>query len=87
MPAKDIDATGFIDAPMELVRELVQSYVDTGCDTKAMRQIVLFVMSMLTERALVARLTRASSVNIGDCELTMDEARDRIEGLQALPVF
>ena len=60
-------------APMELVGELVQNYVDTGCDTKAMRQIVSFVISVLEERALAARLTRADCVSIGDCELTLDE--------------
>lgn len=74
---------------MELVRELMQSYADTGCDTQAMRQIVSFVISVLEERALAARLTGAGAgcVSIGDCELTLDEARDRIEGLRALPVF
>lgn len=72
---------------MELVREFVQSYVDTGCDTKAMRQIVSFVISVLAERVLAAQLTRAGCVSIGDCELTLDEARGRIEELRALPVF
>jgi len=72
---------------MELVRELVQSYVDTGCDTKAMRQIVSFVISVLEERSLAARLTSTPCIAIGDCSLTMGQAQDRIAGLRSLPVF
>lgn len=84
---EDLDAIGFVDAPIELVRDLVQSYVDAGHDRIAMREIVAFVLSVLTERWLTAMCSGAAIVKIGDCALTLEQAQDRIAGLQALPVF
>ncbi len=83
----DLSAMGFIDAPMKLVSDLVRQYVAAGHDRAAMREIVAFVLSELGERTLTARLTGAACIKIGDCSLTLEQAKDRIAGLQALPVF
>lgn len=87
MSDESIDASGFIDAPIDLVRELVERYVANGCDRGAMSQIVALVLSVLVERTLAAQLTHAGRVKIGDCILTLGQARDRIDSLRALPVF
>ena len=87
MTCIDLDVSGLITAPMELVNELVCNYVDEGHDIEAMRQIVAFVISWLAERTLVAQLTQVRYVRIGNCSLTVGEAQDRIENLQILPVF
>ena len=47
MSDESIDASGFIDAPIDLVRELVERYVANGCDRGAMSQIVALVLSVL----------------------------------------
>lgn len=82
-----IDASGFITAPIGLVRDLVQRYLDTGCDRQAMRETVAFVLSGLVERFLLARLTHTDHVTLGEIRLTLQEAETRIDDLRALPVF
>lgn len=87
MSDQDLDATGFVHAPIELVRELVGLYVAGGYDLDAMRQIVSFVLSALVERTLMERLTNRPCVQIGDCTLTLVQAEARIAELRALPLL
>lgn len=87
MSENTLDASGFIFAPMELVRERVEQYVAGGYDCVAMREIVSFVLSELVWVTLTAQLTQRSCVQIGDCSLTLDEANIRIADLRALPLF
>lgn len=87
MNDRDLDASGFLYAPIELVRLLVGRYVADGYDCVAMREIVSFVLSALVERELIARLTKVDQVDIGEVVLTLAQARARIEELRALPVF
>lgn len=81
------DASGFIDAPIEVVRDLVDRYMASGCDCDPMQQIVAFVLAVLVERTLIASLTNSSCVQIGDCTLTLEQANTRIADLRALPLF
>ena len=87
MTDHELDASGFLYAPIELVRELVGQYVTGGYDCVAMREIVSFVLSALVERELIARLTKVDQVSVGEVVLTLAQARARIEELRALPVF
>ena len=87
MSENTLDATGFIDAPIEVVRDLTARFVASGCDCQPMREIVSWVISALVERTLIAQLTQRSCVQIGDCSLTLDEANTRIADLRALPLF
>lgn len=81
------DATGFLCAPMEVVRDAVGQYVSSGYDLDAMRQVVAFVVSVLVERTLTAQLTNSPCVRIDGCSLTLEQAWARIHGLKTLPLL
>ena len=87
MTESNVDASGFLEAPIELVRELVGHYGAGGHDLDAMRQIVSFVLSELGERTLTAQLTHRPSMQLGSISLTVEEAKTRIADLRALPLF
>lgn len=87
MSENTVDATGFIFAPIELVRERAEQFVAGGHDCVPMREIVSFVLSELVWRTLAALLTHRSYVQIGECSMTLDEAKTRISDLRALPFF
>ncbi len=81
------DATGFLCAPMEVVRDAVGQYVSGGYDLDAMRQIVAFALSVLVERTLTAQLTNSPYVRLDSCSLTLEQAWARIYGLKTLPLL
>lgn len=87
MADQPLDASGFIAAPIELVRELVQEYVKAGYDMDAMRHVAALALSCLVERTLIAKLTQAEYVRISGCSLTLDQADQRITALQSLPLL
>lgn len=87
MTAATLDASGLILAPMEPVERLVCEYVSAGHDLEAMRCMLVFALSCLAGKTLIAQLSRSEIVTIGDCSLTVDQARLRIKGLQQLLVL
>lgn len=83
MPAPAFDATGFVDAPISLIRELVAEAVAKGA-SDGVAQIITFVVSHLESQSLLARCMNQSHVFGG--LLTVEDAVARACDLRDLPL-